>query len=210
MKNEFLAGEADAYHDRNATSPVYTDYQIEDDYVWKFVKKSINDIGLLLDVGCAFGKRTAAFAKALKAEAVGVDPSKKSIDQLDSCVLGVRATADIFNIGLQFDLVLVNFCLHWVERKDLLATMANIDRHVADGGHLLISDFQPASGDRESVPYAHNEAVRTWKDDYLQMFQATGLYRLVEAQSVGYDKLELGGAGAYIGLLQKTYTGETK
>jgi hypothetical protein len=80
----------------------------------------------------------------------------------------------------RFDLILACFVLHWVDRRRLLASLASLDTHLADGGCLVITDFfapQPSSR-----PYHHlpGKGINTYKADYPAMLVATGLYRLVQ------------------------------
>jgi len=45
-----------------------------------------------------------------------------------------------------YDLVILNFVLHWVDRADLLTAAAQADAVVKDGGYLIIGDFLPTFG----------------------------------------------------------------
>ena len=78
------------------------------------------------------------------------------------------------------DLVIVSFVLHWLDRSRLLAAVAEIDRVLRDGGHLLLSDFLPDAPTR--VRYHHRPEVDIWtyKQDYAQPFLASGLYGEIE------------------------------
>jgi SAM-dependent methyltransferase len=82
-------------------------------------------------------------------------------------------------IDERFDLVIVNFVFHWVDRSSLLQSIAEVDRVVADGGWLLIGDFLPAIPAK--VPYHHlpDEPMYTYKQDYSEIFRASGGYRVV-------------------------------
>jgi SAM-dependent methyltransferase len=79
----------------------------------------------------------------------------------------------------RFDLVIVNFVFHWIDRANPLQSVAEVDRMVRDGGLLIIGDFHPSN--RLRVPYDHleNHEVHTYKQDYAEAFFSSGLYHPV-------------------------------
>ena len=85
-----------------------------------------------------------------------------------------------------YDLVCTWFVLHWVDRRSLLASLANIDKHVADGGFVAIGDFRIDYPQRRRYHHLQDEAVYTWKADYAGMLLATGMYRRVHYQLLDY------------------------
>lgn len=74
--------------------------------------------------------------------------------------------------------VLLSFVLHWIARASLLDVAREVDRLLAPGGHLALSDFWPASPLR--VPFKHRAGLWTWKQDYSRLWLATEGYELVE------------------------------
>jgi SAM-dependent methyltransferase len=138
----------------------------------------------VLEVGCSNGYRLEAIRRITGCHATGVEPSEAAIADGRSRFPDVellRGTLEALPVpaGAQFDLVICNFVLHWVSRATLLASIAEIDRCVADGGCLIVGDFLPDSPVR--VPYHHlaDHGVYTFKQDYAALFTATGLYREV-------------------------------
>lgn len=133
----------------------------------------------VLEVGAANGYRVAHIGKEHGAQAVAVELSEAAIaDGVARYpqVSFVRAPAAQIPLDGDFDLVIVNFVLHWIDRATLLRSVAEIDRLCADGGHLLIGDFLPARATR--VPYHHvgDDSIATFKQDYAAVFLASGLY----------------------------------
>ena len=136
----------------------------------------------VLEVGAANGFRVAALATRYGARAVAVEPSIDAIadgQRRFPSVEFIRAEAHHLPLQESFDLLIVNFVLHWIDRRYLLSTLAEIDRVLADGGYLLIGDFCPSNPMK--VPYHHlpDAAVYTYKQNYAAPFLASGLYQLV-------------------------------
>jgi SAM-dependent methyltransferase len=136
----------------------------------------------VLEVGAANGFRLATLATRYGARTVAVEPSTDAIangQRLFPAVEFVRGEAHDLPLQERFDLVIINFVLHWVDRCHLLPAIAEIDRVLADKGHLLIGDFCPSHPTK--VPYHHlpEAAVYTYKQNYAAPFLASGLYHLV-------------------------------
>lgn len=136
----------------------------------------------VLEVGAANGFRLAALAERYGARAVAVEPSTDAIAHGRAVfpnIHFVHGEAQTLPLKDSFDLVIINFVLHWVDRCHLFRVMAELDRVLADGGYLLIGDFCPSRPTR--VPYHHytDVAVYTYKQNYAAPFLTSGLYHLV-------------------------------
>ena len=135
----------------------------------------------VVEVGGSNGYRMAAMAQRFGAEATVIEPSKQAVEEgrkLFPQVRYVNATAANAPIAETFDLVVVNYVFHWIDRATLLASAAAVDRLVAEPGLLLLGDF--CSSNRLRVPYHHLRGeVHTYKQDYSQLFLATGCYQTV-------------------------------
>lgn len=104
----------------------------------------------------------------------------------------VQSTADSLPYeDSTFDVVIMGFCLFWVERKYLFRSIAEADRVLKEGGFLVISDFDT------KLPYIrdniHNKDCYTYKIDYAQMFLVNPQYSLAMKQvfshaSMAYTK----------------------
>jgi SAM-dependent methyltransferase len=148
----------------------------------------------VLEIGAANGYRLAAVRKALGARVtVAVEVSAAAIADGRSRhpnVRFVRAAASSVPLKGRFDLVIVNFVFHWVGRRNLRRAVAETDRLLADGGHLLIGDFYPDRPHRR--PYHHLPGgVFTYKQDYAKPFLATGRYSLLALLSAHHATKEL-------------------
>lgn len=133
----------------------------------------------VLEIGAANGYRVAAIAHKYGARATAVEPSAEAIADGAARypeVAFVQATGSQVPLTATFDLVVVNFVFHWIDRAMLLRSVAEVDRLLRDGGFLIIGDFLPSN--RLQVQYHHlpGEHVYTYKQDYAAVFQASGLY----------------------------------
>lgn len=136
----------------------------------------------VLEVGAANGFRLAMIAERTGAWTVGVEPAAKAV--ADGRVrfpevdlrLGLASALPVNEV---FDLVIVNFVLHWIGRPKLLAAVAEIDRVLADGGHLIVGDFLPGRLTRTEYRHLPGAGVETYKQDYAEVFVASGLYERI-------------------------------
>ncbi|GAA5159283.1 class I SAM-dependent methyltransferase [Viridibacterium curvum] len=141
-------------------------------------------INSVCEVGCAHGWRLARLPEALPnvqrragfdLSAAAIEDGMRRCPELELRVGG--ASAPPFHE--QFDLVIVNFVLHWVDRSLLLKTLAAVDDLVAPGGWLAVGDFLPDSPCRRRYHHRPDVELYTYKQDYSAAFTATGLYREV-------------------------------
>lgn len=136
----------------------------------------------VLEVGAANGFRVAAIAQRYGAVGVAVDASAEAIDDGRARFPGirfVRGGASAIPLDEVFDTVIVNFLLHWVDRTTLMRVAAELDRLVADGGFLLVGDFHPCNLLRRPYHHLPGDVVYTYKQDYAEMFVASGLYHRI-------------------------------
>jgi SAM-dependent methyltransferase len=185
----FSDGEGDRYFDRNRE--VLAAYDARVDPVAQCIRLAAVRPSSILEIGAAAGDRVAALAAELGASGHAVDPSVAAVEngraRHPDIVMSVATMDELPDVG-PFDLVVVNFVFHWVDRALLLRSMSEVDRMVADGGHLLIGDFLPAG--HTKTPYHHRPGLWTFKQRYSDVFTASGLYcRVVELSG------EYGGAG---------------
>jgi SAM-dependent methyltransferase len=136
----------------------------------------------VLEIGAANGFRLAEIARRHGARGVAVELSKEAVREGKKkfpMVDFVCGPAHAVPLDQTFDLIIVNFVLHWIDRSFLLRSVAEIDRLLAEDGFLLIGDFHPANF--LQVPYHHlaGEPVHTFKQNYAAPFLASGLYHPV-------------------------------
>jgi SAM-dependent methyltransferase len=133
----------------------------------------------VLEIGAANGFRLATIHENTGAETVAIEPSAQAVlagKASFQCVSFVRGTASALPLRKSFDLVIVNFVLHWIDRQSFLRTVAEVDRMVCDGGYLLIGDFYPANQLRVHYHHLKDREVYTYKQNYAATFLASGLY----------------------------------
>src|SRR5438874_2419417 len=126
----FLKSEADNYFRRNEA--VFTDPDtVSADMPLQLLNRNA---GIrprkVLEIGCANGFRLGAIHQRFGAECVGIEPSAQAIDcgeRLYPFIEFKRALASDIPISQrQFDLVIVHFVLHWVDREELMQAVSEI------------------------------------------------------------------------------------
>jgi SAM-dependent methyltransferase len=150
----------------------------------------------ILEIGAANGFRLAVLAKRYGARGVAVEPSTDAIadgQRTFPTIEFVRGTAHELPLQESFELIIVNFVLHWIDRCHLLRSVAEIDRVLVNGGYLLIGDFFPSTPTK--VPYHHlpHTAVYTYKQNYAALFLASGLYHSVSFLSSDHASKTMAG-----------------
>jgi len=187
----FRQKEGDAYFQRNRNSP----YLTADTFDWPchlLATTQLNrPINSILELGCFTGFRLDRLrATYPQARLIGVDASEQAIAQGRSLYPHLelhQGTLADCPIRDTFDVVIVHFVLHWVDRSTLLRSIAQIDERVSDGGYLILGDFLPGSPVRR--PYHHSKDVPlyTYKQDYAKIFESNCLYRPLQQIAFNHD-----------------------
>lgn len=128
-------------------------------------------------------------AEAKNAFCVGVDVSQEALAEGKRSVASdlvrsapklarARASALPFPSAVSFEVVIVSFVLHWIDRRHLLRAVAEIDGCLREGGWLVLADFLPSKPTK--VPYHHlrGSGIFTYKQNYSEVFTASGLYNI--------------------------------
>ena len=136
----------------------------------------------VLEIGCSNGWRLDKIMAAGARECIGIDPSEAAIEdgrrRFPPLQLH-KGTAERLPPRLGgFDLIIFGFCLYLCDPADHFAIVAEADRHLSDGGHLVIYDFDPLSPYRNR--YSHADGVYSYKMDYARLFLAHPHYSLRE------------------------------
>lgn len=176
----FVEAESDRYFERNQAT--LRAFDAETDLPLRLIGLYGLEPASVLEVGAANGPRVGWIGQRTGAQVVAVEPSSLAIADGRSqypWVNFIQAEAAAIPLCDAFDLVIVNFVLHWIGRSSLFKVVAEIDRLVKNGGNLLIGDFNPAVATR--VPYHHlpHESVYTFKQDYSSLFVSSLLYHQV-------------------------------
>lgn len=174
----FAEGEADRWFERNreVLRPVTgeTDLPLRLIELYGLRPRSV------IEIGAANGYRLASLVTRHGCRTVGVELSPKAIGDGRLRFPAVefhQGDARDLPVDEQFDLVIVNFVFHWIDRASLLRAAAETDRVVADRGYLIIGDFYPRNLLRVRYHHLPQRQVFTYKQDYAALFTASGLYR---------------------------------
>jgi SAM-dependent methyltransferase len=192
----FTRSEGDQWFKRNKSTLDRLDP--ETDLPLKIIELNRLQPRSVLEVGAANGFRLAAISERYGAKAVAVEPSADAVNDGKvkfPSVQFVRGEISAIPLRQSFDLVIINFVFHWVDRTRLLRSIAEIDRVLENGGFLIISDFYPSYPTK--VRYHHlpeSSDVFTYKQNYSEPFLASGLYQLVHLLTADHSSKVFGGS----------------
>lgn len=183
----FRDGEGDAWFERNRAG--LTRERGEADWPVRLLAQLDDDetAGSVLELGCANGWRLAQLKhRGIGGRHVGVEISAKAIEdgrqQFDGLEFHQGSIVDV-PLDEKFDIVIVNFVLHWIDRSLLSRAIAEIDRLTKDGGYLLVGDFYPDSPVKRNYKHLEQEEVYTFKQDYPEIFRSLGTYKIASKLS---------------------------
>lgn len=150
-------------------------------------------IGRILELGCANGWRLARIKNMFpgNVELYGSDVSKEAITDGMSRYSDLRLKPGLLSeipFDLMFDLVIVNFVFHWVDRKSLVKSIAEIDRVICDQGLLIVGDFLPDFPQKRPYHHLPGQNVFTYKQDYAKIFKAFGTYSEIFRVTFNHDR----------------------
>lgn len=187
----FLDEEGDRWYQRNfAHSTVTPDARGKDDVVLPALTTLNLRPKRTLEIGCSNGWRLTLIQRLFGGECHGLDPSAQAIAagarEFPSIQL-VRGSAHAlpYTTGY-FDLVLIPGVLCLCDRDQLFQIASEVDRVLADGGHLLIADFVSATPYRNS--YVHQAGLHCYKMAYRKMFDWNPSYGLIYSRIHPYSK----------------------
>lgn len=170
--------EADAWWQRNKDK-----LPPSDDPVLEIIRKNQFPFNNILEIGCANGWRLAELQEKYKCRATGCDLSYAALSdgrkQFPQINLYYSNADHLQYTGRdECDLVIMGFFLYLADRADLFQIVAESDRVLKDGGHLIILDFY--SFDPKTVTYHHDPRLRCFKMAYWQLWAANPAYRLLD------------------------------
>jgi len=127
----------------------------------------------LFPEGCVFA--------GVDASAEAVADGRRRFPQLEL----TRGVLSSVPLEQPFDLLIVNFVLHWAGRDTLSRCIAEIDRLVKWNGYLVLGDFLPDFPSKRRYHHLPQQSLFTYKQDYARAFLGLGYYR--EIARVTYD-----------------------
>jgi len=187
----FSQGEGDAWFERNRGF-----YDPDQDPVLTFLSSQRIEPRAIVEIGASRGDRLARLHQRYRAGVTAVEPSAAAVTEGRHSFPGIRffvATARSLPLADEsFDLVILNFVFHWIDRKSLLASAAEIDRVLQPEGHLFIGDFAPFGPTKNKYHHRPDLEMYTYKQDYPALFLATAGYRLLAQQIFDFRTLKPG------------------
>ena len=133
----------------------------------------------VIEVGAANGVRLEVIRQRYQSNVIAIDVSSQALADGRSKfphIKFVRGVAHAIPTKEIFDLVIVNFVFHWIDRSNLLRSVGEIDCVVMDGGFLVIGDFYPSNFTKVRYHHSPDDEVYTYKQNYAAIFEASGLY----------------------------------
>ncbi len=157
-------------------------HAVSTDIPLRLVKKIKPRPRQVLEVGASNGFRLAEIQKRYQSRVTALEPSAQAIADGRKRFPKIRFVKGVghklpFTDGA-FDLVIVYFVFHWIDRRNLLKTASELDRVLKPGGHLILGDFLPASPARIRYHHLRNKEVFTYVQNYPALFLASNLYSL--------------------------------
>jgi len=189
--NLFVSGEGDNWYRRNQAALSNNDKVDWPLFVFDLIDNK-NGITSVIELGCSNGFRLHRLKQTHlpQARCVGVDASSEAITSGATLFPELELYQGLLSnppTDEQFDLVIVNYVLHWIDRSTLAQSIASVDRLVRDGGLLLLGDFLPDFQQRRRYHHMPDEHVFTYKQDYPEVFTALGLYKEMARFTYNHD-----------------------
>lgn len=182
QKQQFLAGEGDAYFARNQSVLTLADAIANTDPVLPVLAGIKPFPKRVLEIGCANGWRLNQIRAFGAEHCQGIDPSHDAVEcgKRAYSAIDLRVgTADLLPFpNASFDLLVFGFCLYLCDPDDHFRIVCEADRVLANEGHLVIFDFDPPAPYRNV--YAHLQDVFSYKMDFSRLFLAHPHYLLRE------------------------------
>jgi ubiquinone/menaquinone biosynthesis C-methylase UbiE len=148
-------------------------------------------ISNLLDVGGFTGFQANALHDIYGCNCSVLEPSELALNEGKLKYPYINFKQGVANKILfgdeEFDLIIVNFVLHWIDRKYLLKSIAEMDRVLSNGGHILIGDFTPKTASKRKYHHDKTNSTWTYKQRYYELFLSSNLYSLIASIELPYD-----------------------
>lgn len=172
-------GAADAYFKRNQAA---LDAEQAPSRAVRFFATHVTASDRLLEAGAANGRVAEQLRQLTGCEAHATDPSPAAVADGRARYPKVRlsvGTADKIEYpDAAFTVVLFGFCLYLVDRSRLLRVVTEADRVLAEGGKLMITDFDPPAPHRRA--FRHQPGLWSYKMQYPALWLANPAYVLAE------------------------------
>jgi ubiquinone/menaquinone biosynthesis C-methylase UbiE len=191
QKEAFINYEADSWFERNQEQLL--SIKASNDPVLKILRDYNIQPKNCLEIGASVGFRLNGIQKTFPScQAVGIEPSQKAIKkgrEVHQNIQLIAGTADDLSIlpDQSFDLIIAGFFMYVVDRSLLLKAIAEIDRVLKEGGKLILIDFYALKPTANNYHHIKDQASFSFKQNYEDIFLASGLYHLMHKESIRHD-----------------------
>ena len=176
----FFNSEGDEYFKRNIRSE--SNHKIDSDIPIKILELYNISPKKVLEIGCFNGFRLNWIKEKFRCECYGIEPSKLAVEEGLKKFNGIKITRGVFSevpFEDKFDLIIINFVFHWIDRDLLAKCISEVERLLLPGGFLLIGDFFPDYPQKNRYTHIEEKEVWTYKQDYSKLFLALENYSLI-------------------------------
>lgn len=178
----FAADESWSYFQRNYAGKDLRSLPVHPhlERLYQSASFALPDGGSVLEIGCSGANNLHGTMKRFRAvRGAGTEPSAKLVEHLRQIYPELRfETAPSHVLPFadgEFDLTIVHFVFHWVDRARILQSIGEAIRVTRQ--YLVVSDFAPTRP--YSVAYHHRSGCLTYKMDFDPLLRATGLVQAV-------------------------------
>lgn len=186
QESYYLEKEADDYFERNrSTDEEPTEYIKERvRQILKLMKNNGIAPKRVLEIGGAGGYLLSEIHKSFNCECRGVEPSQQAVDFANRTRKGISVRKGVASDLSEertgdFDMVVLKGVLCWIGREELLRSIAEIDRVLADGGYLVLSDYLPEFPTMNRNTHVESGEVFCYKTNHAKIFLDTHLYSAI-------------------------------
>jgi len=148
----------------------------------------------VIEIGASNGYRLAKIHEQYNSSVTAVEPSSKAVEdgkEKYPFITFVRNTCEDADVQGKFDLVIVNFVLHWIGRDSLFKCVQKVDEVLKDDGHLILGDFGTEHFFKRKYHHLKDAGLYTWKAPYWEQFTKSGRYLEIAKLRFNHDTREI-------------------
>ncbi len=183
----FLDFEADNYYsrtiDRKLKKNYKNDFPIRLLEIYKIKPKKV------LEIGCDIGGRLNYINEKYGSQCYGIEPSNKAVEDGNLRFKNIKIVRGVFSdipFDEKFDLIIISFVFHWIDRALLAKCVSEVERLLKSEGFLIIGDFYPDNPKKFKYHHLPKEDIWTYKQDYSKIFLSLNQYLLINFLSTNH------------------------
>jgi len=185
--NIFMSFEGDRYLERRKKSNRSDQQRIKEDIPLKLIERNNINFNKVAEVGAYNGFRLAHLSEKYACQTVAFEPSIKAIADGKKKYPNVKfhhnTAVQLDANDSDFDMVIIDFVFHWIDRKNLLRSVAEIDRILTEDGWLIVGDFWVDHPQRRRYHHLSEIELWTYKQNYWDIFLSSNCYQLFDSIS---------------------------